>query len=76
MITYLHAIITSDTELQAEVELYFLGGNSEMLNMGKWSDGTPVKPMYYSLDPSGLDQGPDLTEYLTNYDQSYCDTFA
>jgi len=62
----------NQTTSAAEALTYFTNGELNMVGMGEWSDGTPIKPILYSIDPYGIRGGTNLAELVLNPDHTMC----
>lgn len=72
MAGFLVAIANGFPSVAVNARTYFQGGGDNMIDMGYWSDGTPILPLLYSTDPWGHRSGPNIWEQLLNPDHPSC----
>lgn len=72
MAGYLVAKSMNFTTNSLEALTYFTQGGPNMVNLGNWSDGVPIKPILFSVDPYGIRGGTNLATMVLDPNHPQC----
>ncbi|WP_457919125.1 alpha/beta hydrolase family protein [Candidatus Lokiarchaeum ossiferum] len=72
MAGFLTADAYNQTSVAIEALTYFTNGGTHVTWMGDWSDGTPIKPILYSIDPYGKRGGTNIAVLVLDPDHEEC----